>query len=257
MSAPEITAVIVSWNSAESLRTSLAALHRSADAGGARIEIVVIDNASADDSTGVAAEAGADLVVRNPSMPAMCRGVAGDRARPRLLDHVGQPRPNRVRGVRWDDGRRHAERRRRRRLSRARHPLRGQSVDRQQSAGSRSTRSASRRKATPDGRLTPLRARRRCSARVPADASSAATRSRQSAGSSLYFAYMEDVDLGWRLRKHGYRAFVVPGAVALHEGSASTGEGSWLSAFLVARETEGPCSACTDLRDFRPVCSGP
>ena len=56
--------------------------------------------------------------------------------------------------------------------------------------------------------------------------------------------------------KHGYRAFVVPGAVALHEGSASTGEGSWLKPSS-SRETEGPCSACTDLRDSRPVCSGP
>jgi glycosyltransferase involved in cell wall biosynthesis len=51
----------------------------------------------------------------------------------------------------------------------------------------------------------------------------------------LYFAYLEDVDVGWRLRKRGFRALLVPGAVALHEGSASTGEGSWLKAFLVAR----------------------
>ena len=51
----------------------------------------------------------------------------------------------------------------------------------------------------------------------------------------LFFAYLEDVDLGWRLRKKGYRTLVVPGAVALHEGSASIGEGSWLKAFLVAR----------------------
>src|SRR5260221_1019974 len=51
----------------------------------------------------------------------------------------------------------------------------------------------------------------------------------------LYFAYLEDVDVSWRLRKKGYRALVVPHAIALHEGSASTGEGSWLKAFLVAR----------------------
>ena len=51
----------------------------------------------------------------------------------------------------------------------------------------------------------------------------------------LYFAYLEDVDVGWRLRKKGYRTLVVPGAVALHEGSASIGEGSWLKSFLVAR----------------------
>ena len=66
MSQPEITAVIVSWNSAESLSVSLGALRRSAAAAGVPIEIVVVDNASGDDSARFAAEAGADQVVENP-----------------------------------------------------------------------------------------------------------------------------------------------------------------------------------------------
>jgi glycosyltransferase involved in cell wall biosynthesis/GT2 family glycosyltransferase len=50
-----------------------------------------------------------------------------------------------------------------------------------------------------------------------------------------YFAYLEDVDVAWRLRRAGYGVELVPDAIAVHEGSASTGEGSWLKTFLVAR----------------------
>ena len=38
-----------------------------------------------------------------------------------------------------------------------------------------------------------------------------------------YFCYVEDVDLGFRLRLLGYRCLYVPDAVAYHVGSASTG----------------------------------
>lgn len=38
-----------------------------------------------------------------------------------------------------------------------------------------------------------------------------------------YFCYVEDVDLGFRLRLAGYKAMYVPGAVVYHVGSASTG----------------------------------
>jgi GT2 family glycosyltransferase len=50
-----------------------------------------------------------------------------------------------------------------------------------------------------------------------------------------FFAYLEDVDLSWQFRKAGFRTQFVPGAVALHEGSASTREGSSLKTYLVAR----------------------
>lgn len=38
-----------------------------------------------------------------------------------------------------------------------------------------------------------------------------------------FFCYMEDVDLGFRLRLQGWRCLLVPGARALHVGSASSG----------------------------------
>lgn len=50
-----------------------------------------------------------------------------------------------------------------------------------------------------------------------------------------YFAYFEDVDLACRLQRLGLKAQLVPGAIVFHEGSASTGEGSPLKTFLVAR----------------------
>jgi GT2 family glycosyltransferase len=41
-----------------------------------------------------------------------------------------------------------------------------------------------------------------------------------------YFAYHEDIDLGFRLRLRGLRCFLVPNAVVHHVGSASTGKHS-------------------------------
>lgn len=41
-----------------------------------------------------------------------------------------------------------------------------------------------------------------------------------------YFAYLEDIDLGFRLRLAGARCLFVPGAVVHHVGSASTGKSS-------------------------------
>ena len=41
-----------------------------------------------------------------------------------------------------------------------------------------------------------------------------------------FFCYLEDVDLGFRLRLAGYRCFYVPDAVVYHVGSATTGKDS-------------------------------
>ena len=46
-----------------------------------------------------------------------------------------------------------------------------------------------------------------------------------------YFCYVEDVDLGFRLRLRGHRCLYVPGAVARHVGSASTGKRSGFSTY--------------------------
>lgn len=42
---------------------------------------------------------------------------------------------------------------------------------------------------------------------------------------SDFLAYKEDVDLSWRLQKRGWKAFVVPAAVAYHERGVSNKEG--------------------------------
>ena len=38
-----------------------------------------------------------------------------------------------------------------------------------------------------------------------------------------HFAYLEDLDVGWRARIHGYRSFYEPSAQVVHFGSASSG----------------------------------
>ena len=50
-----------------------------------------------------------------------------------------------------------------------------------------------------------------------------------------YFAYLEDVDVAWRLNRAGFTAVLVPAALAFHEVSASTGQSSPTKAYLVAR----------------------
>lgn len=50
-----------------------------------------------------------------------------------------------------------------------------------------------------------------------------------------YFAYYEDDDLSWRLQRAGYRALLLPTAKALHAGSSTVGVASPLQTYLVAR----------------------
>ena len=50
-----------------------------------------------------------------------------------------------------------------------------------------------------------------------------------------YFAYLEDVDLAWRLQNHGVATLFIPAAKALHRGSSTTGAASPAKAYLVAR----------------------
>ena len=46
-----------------------------------------------------------------------------------------------------------------------------------------------------------------------------------------FFCYLEDVDLGFRLRLRGYRCLYVPDAIVLHKGSAVTGRRSDFSIY--------------------------
>jgi glycosyltransferase involved in cell wall biosynthesis/GT2 family glycosyltransferase len=233
---PELTLVIVAWNSADLLTDSMGAFRSSAQAAGVVTEIVVVDNASRDGSAQVARDAGADVVIENPLnagfVVAASQGIARCRsdwillANPDLrveLPFVGaildaaRLAPADVaslvpdirfasdtsvvnsRGLVVDDVGIPAEREA---GTRASSPPQGEEV-----FGASSSASVLR-----------LDALRRVGGLEPA-----------------YFAYFEDVDVAWRLRRAGYRALLVDGAVAVHEGSASTGEGSWLKTFLVAR----------------------
>jgi glycosyltransferase involved in cell wall biosynthesis/GT2 family glycosyltransferase len=235
MSGPELTVVIVSWNSAGSLPTSLGALRRSAAKATAAIEIVVVDNASADDSTRLAAEA-ADAIVENPLnagyVVAASQGIALARgtwimlANPDLtvsesfvgtMLEAARTAPTDVACLVPD-------------IRYAANPSvvnsRGIEVD---EIGIPAESHAGR-EAAPVAALAEVFGPSTSGCLIRRDALAAV-----GGLEPLYFAYLEDVDVGWRLRKQGYRALLVPGAVALHEGSASTGEGSWLKTFLVAR----------------------
>jgi GT2 family glycosyltransferase len=50
-----------------------------------------------------------------------------------------------------------------------------------------------------------------------------------------FFAYLEDVDVAWRLRAAGWRTVYEPAAVAHHRGSATSREGSAFKYGLVGR----------------------
>jgi glycosyltransferase involved in cell wall biosynthesis/GT2 family glycosyltransferase len=236
MSAAELTVVIVSWNSGDSLPTSLGALRRSAATAGANIEIIVVDNASVDDSIRLAAEAGADAIVENPLnagyVVAASQGIARAQgawimlANPDLTvseEFVGsmleaaRAAPADVACLVPD-------------IRYAANPSvvnsRGIEVD---EIGIPAESDAGR-VADPVAGLSEVFGPSTSGCLIRRDALAAV-----GGLEPLYFAYLEDVDVGWRLRKQGYRALVVPGAVALHEGSVSTGEGSWLKTFLVAR----------------------
>lgn len=60
-----------------------------------------------------------------------------------------------------------------------------------------------------------------------------------------YFCYVEDVDLGFRLRLLGYRCLYVPNAVVHHKGSAITGKHSDFAIYHGHRNT-----AWTFIKDF-------
>lgn len=51
----------------------------------------------------------------------------------------------------------------------------------------------------------------------------------------VFFMYLEDADLAWRMRLSGWQAVWAPGAVAIHDYSASAGEGSAFKRRLLAR----------------------
>jgi GT2 family glycosyltransferase len=236
MTVPAFSVVVVAWNSAEALETCIGSLRESAAASATPIEIVVVDNASSDASLATARRLRCDIVVSNPLNAgygvAAMQGLARATGRWALLvnpDVVVRPgfvealavaagsSPEDVatltpdvrfasddsivnfRGIEVDDAGVPTE-------IEASTPASTEAAPREVFGGSSGAC------------LLRLDAVRRVGGIEPG-----------------FFAYMEDVDLAWQLRRAGYRALFVPTAVATHEGSASVGADSPLKAFLVAR----------------------
>ncbi len=63
-----------------------------------------------------------------------------------------------------------------------------------------------------------------------------------------FFMYLEDVDLAWRLRLRGWDAAYAPDATILHEGSATSGEGSAFKNRLLARNKVWTVAKCYPAR---------
>jgi GT2 family glycosyltransferase len=235
--APRVSAVVVAWNAGASLAACIDSLRESARSAEASLQVVVVDNASQDDAVANLQLEGGDIVVRNPVNAgfgvAAAQGMARSDATWILLvnpDLVVEPdffgallsaadeaprkvatlvpelrfasRPDVVncRGVTVDDIGVPAE------------------VD----AGATDARG--RRPSTPilggSSGCCLLRAEHLRMLGGPEPA---------------FFAYLEDVDLALRLRCFELESVYVPEAIALHEGSATTGARSPLKIFLVAR----------------------
>jgi GT2 family glycosyltransferase len=236
MSGPAISVVVVAWNSEDSLTECIGSLRASAAASATPLEIVVVDNASSDASLDRARALGSDIVITNPVNAgygvAVAQGLARTSAGWALLlnPDVVVDRPfvgalaaaaraapddvaTLVPDLRFASDRTIVN-------------CRGIEVD---DAGIPSEIDAGR----PASRLEVARevfggSSGGCLLRVEAVYEVGGV-------DPVFFAYMEDVDLAWQLRRAGHRARLVPEAVARHEGSASLGADSPMKAFLVAR----------------------
>ena len=233
--APILSAVVVAWNSADATAACLQSLRTSAKLAGVELEAIVVDNGSDDGSALMAAAAG-ECLIRNPVNAgfgvAASQGLALAQAPLALLvnpdvvvdegfvgavvaaaGECGGEVAALVPDVRFteDPGRVN---------------VRGIVVDEvgvpaEAESGELAVPLQGRRDVfggSSGGCVFRLEALRRLGGLETA-----------------FFAYLEDVDLAWRLNECGYRAVLLPDAIAFHEGSASTGEGSWLKSFLVAR----------------------
>jgi GT2 family glycosyltransferase len=237
MTAPRVSAVVVAWNAGPSLSACIDSLRESARVAEAPLQVVVVDNASQDDSVTQLGLDEGDVVIRNPVNAgfgvAAAQGIGRSHAPWILLanpDLVVESGFLRALLAAADDAA----------------PTVATLVP--------ELRFASR----PD--VVNCRGVTVDEIGVPAEVDAGATSARGGTPSTLilggssgccllraehlralggpepaFFAYLEDVDLALRLRCTGLESVYVPEAVALHEGSATTGARSPLKIFLVAR----------------------
>jgi GT2 family glycosyltransferase len=235
MTQPELSAVIVTWNSEAALDAVIGSLRRAADDGNVALELVVVDNGSGDMSVQRANALGVDVIVANSVNAGYGVATAQGLARAAapwalLLNPDVTVAPSFLRAL----------------------------ADAAESVPADVATLVPELRYASDGTRVNSRGIQVDEAGVPAEidvgATDAAAGRREVFGGSsggcllrldavrsvggiepAYFAYLEDVDLAWRLQRAGYRAIFIPGAVAYHEGSASLGADSPLKAFLVAR----------------------
>jgi GT2 family glycosyltransferase len=236
VSAPDVSAIVVAWNAGAALDRCVNSLRVSARHAGTDLQLVIVDNASEDDSVDALTLADNDVCIRNPTNAgygvAAAQGMTRAAAAWILLVNPDVVVASEFFATLITVARR---------------------VDESVATLVPELRYASQR-----GRIN-SRGITVDDVGVPAEIDSGAVASGSETshevlgGSSgccllrssavrelggpepIFFAYLEDVDLALRLQRAGYRALFVADAVAWHEGSASAGEGSSLKTFLVAR----------------------
>lgn len=236
MSTADVSAVLVAWNAGDALVACVTSLRDAADRADARLQLVIVDNASEDDAVERVALEAWDSLIRNSvnggyglaASQGLAHAVApwvlltnpdltvspsffvhlleAARGAPELvatlvpeMRYASRPGIVNCRGVTMDE------------------------------IGVPAEQDAGRRADAPDLTDQPLGGSSGCCLlRLESI--------RRMGGLELaYFAYLEDVDLAVRLARAGHESRLVPGAVAWHQGSASTGPISPLKTFLVAR----------------------
>lgn len=233
---PAVSAVVVSWNAGSSLATCLDSLRESATRADVELQVVLVDNASSDGAVAALALGAGDVVVGNPVNAGY--GVAATQG----LARAGAPWALLVNPDLVVDAAFFGE------LMRAADgaaPDVGTLVPELRYAFDRDLVNCRGVALDEIGAPAEIDAGRPAAdaphPREVLGGSSGCCLLRRSAVAALggpepaFFAYLEDVDLAYRLQRAGYRATFVPAAVAWHEGSASTGAQSPLKTFLVAR----------------------
>jgi N-acetylglucosaminyl-diphospho-decaprenol L-rhamnosyltransferase len=236
-SAPSVSAIVVAWNAAADLPSCIAALREAARSvrTGVSLEIIAIDNASSDGSAEAAADHGVDVVLENgvnagyavaaSQGAALAKGEwllfinADVRVEAMCLDHL----------LHVGHGLRIAESMAPE-LVYAADPVLSNSqgllvdvVGLPAEIGN-GTRAVS--DAVPFEVFGATGACWMVSAKAFAEVGGF---------EPIYFAYLEDVDIAWRMQRSGIKTLCVPAARGAHVGSASTGDRSPTKAYLVAR----------------------
>ena len=236
MTSADVTAVLVAWNAGDSLIECAASLREAAERAGARLQLVIVDNASDDDAIERVGLHEGDTLVRNPVNGGY--GLAASQG----LAHAVAPwvllaNPDLILSpsffVHLLDAARDAPANVATLVPEMRYAARpgivncrGVTMD---EIGVPAEVDAGRPTDALDLHVEPLGGSSGCCLlRLESI--------RRLGGLELaYFAYLEDVDLAVRLARAGNESRLVPDAVAWHQGSASTGPISPLKTFLVAR----------------------